>query len=381
MKLGGKESIETMLASLLGIKRRRLSRDFALAVFFFLATVCVLSYSTIASFITLLSMSTMPQTGFKVSHETEVQTSPSSGSDISSYSYRSESTSKSSSSSTSAAAEDTLNFTLPEEVTFSLAPSDSLWIEHLTDKPRAYIFHNILTADECDYLVDTQDKMKRSTVLGDKGAKSVKHEARTSSNGFISKERSITDETVATMRRVGALLTGIPDINQESPQILRYENGQQYRRHHDLMTRECMADPECPHKKGGNRVLTMLFYLSDVVGGWTHFPKSEGLVNPQRCEEIEYFSSGCEEFPKTNAMVKPVKGDALMFFGMDEQNVLRVEESLHEGCPVLQGEKWSATIWVRQGDRGWDTRHTTPSKKELNGGVVQLSHNKPYYNY
>jgi prolyl 4-hydroxylase len=371
MFLVGEEKTETMVKSALGIKRGgRLSPESVLAVFFFLATCVILSYSTIVSFSTFMSSPTTLQTGqFAVSNYTKAYSS-----------YKSETTSKSS-------MEDTLevNFTLSEEVTFSLAPSDSLWIEHLTDKPRAYIFHNILTADECDYLINTQGEMNRSKTLGHHSNSSSSNSSissgRTSSGSFISHERCLTDETVAKMRRVSALLTGVPDINQESPQILRYENGQQYRRHRDLINEECMQDPECKHNKGGNRLLTNLYYLSDVVGGWTHFPDSEGLVNPQRYEEIEYLSSGCEEFPKTNAMVKPVKGDALMFFGMDEQNVRRVEESLHEGCPVLQGEKWSATIWVRQGDRGWDTRHTTPSKKELNGGVVQLSHNKPYYNY
>ena len=69
-------------------------------------------------------------------------------------------------------------------------------------------------------------------------------------------------------------------------------------------------------------------------------------------------------------MVKPIKGDALMFYGMDEQNVYRVEESLHEGCPVINGEKWSATIWVRQGDRGRDPKDAEP-----------VSQDTPYYNY
>ena len=143
--------------------------------------------------------------------------------------------------------------------------------------------------------------MKPSKVIqkGANGGSYTANDTRTSTSGFISHERAVTDETLATMRRVGALLTGIPEMNQELPQILRYEDGQKYRRHRDLINRDCIASPNCTHNIGGNRVLTMLFYLSDVEGGWTHFPESEGLINPQRYEEMEYLSSGCEEFPKT----------------------------------------------------------------------------------
>ena len=132
--------------SMLGIKRGgRMSRETALAVLFFVATIIILSYSTIMSFTTFMSAPTNLQTGgFAVSNYTNAYSR-----------YRSGSASQSASSSTTTP-EDTLTFTLPEEVTFSLSPSDSLWIEHLTETPRAFIFHNILTAEECDYIVETQ---------------------------------------------------------------------------------------------------------------------------------------------------------------------------------------------------------------------------------
>jgi len=43
--------------------------------------------------------------------------------------------------------------------------------------------------------------------------------------------------------------------------------------------------------------------------------------------------------------VKPVKGDAVLFFGLHvdgEPDPL----SLHGSCPVIQGEKWSAPMWI-----------------------------------
>lgn len=43
--------------------------------------------------------------------------------------------------------------------------------------------------------------------------------------------------------------------------------------------------------------------------------------------------------------VKPRKGDALLFFSL-HPSAIPDPSSLHGGCPVIEGEKWSATKWV-----------------------------------
>lgn len=43
--------------------------------------------------------------------------------------------------------------------------------------------------------------------------------------------------------------------------------------------------------------------------------------------------------------VKPVKGDALLFFNL-HPNSTTDADSLHGSCPVIEGEKWSATKWI-----------------------------------
>lgn len=46
--------------------------------------------------------------------------------------------------------------------------------------------------------------------------------------------------------------------------------------------------------------------------------------------------------------VKARKGDALLFWSMD--NVQNIDQkSTHAGCPVIKGEKWSATKWMHVG--------------------------------
>lgn len=43
--------------------------------------------------------------------------------------------------------------------------------------------------------------------------------------------------------------------------------------------------------------------------------------------------------------MKPHKGDALLFFNL-HPNATPDTYSLHGGCPVIEGEKWSATKWI-----------------------------------
>jgi 2OG-Fe(II) oxygenase superfamily len=45
--------------------------------------------------------------------------------------------------------------------------------------------------------------------------------------------------------------------------------------------------------------------------------------------------------------VKPRAGDAVLFYSQTPDNVLD-PLSAHSGCPVIRGEKWSATKWLRQ---------------------------------
>ena len=43
--------------------------------------------------------------------------------------------------------------------------------------------------------------------------------------------------------------------------------------------------------------------------------------------------------------MKPRRGDALLFFSL-HPTAIPDTSSLHAGCPVIEGEKWSATKWI-----------------------------------
>ena len=52
---------------------------------------------------------------------------------------------------------------------------------------------------------------------------------------------------------------------------------------------------------------------------------------------------------------KPRMGDALLFWSQKPDGSLDAR-ALHAGCPVVAGEKWVATKWLRD-------RHVAPQKR------------------
>ena len=98
--------------------------------------------------------------------------------------------------------------------------------------------------------------------------------------------------------------------------VLRYQPGQQYRPHHD-------AHAFAPIEQ--RRIATALMYLNDAYeGGETHFP------------ELGF-------------RVRGAVGDLLIFHNLtpDKEPDMRM---MHAGLPILSGEKWLATRWIRGGD-------------------------------
>lgn len=68
------------------------------------------------------------------------------------------------------------------------------------------------------------------------------------------------------------------------------------------------------------------------------------------CIHIVAFSISWHDFcylPTSHwkSLVKPRRGDALLFFSL-HPTAIPDTNSLHAGCPVIEGEKWSATKWI-----------------------------------
>lgn len=209
--------------------------------------------------------------------------------------------------------------------------SNQVWVETLGWEPRAFLYHNFLTQQECDHLISlAKPYMEKSKVVDSTTGKPVSSEVRTSSGHFLSRGQ---DEVVKQIEHRIADFTTLPVDHGESLHVLNYHVSEKYSAHfdyfHDTMNTA----------NGGQRLATMLMYLSDVEeGGETVFPSSKDHGNSSQA------LSSCG---KQGLAVKPKKGDALLFYSLKPDGSLD-PSSLHSGCPVIKGNKWSATKWIRQ---------------------------------
>lgn len=212
------------------------------------------------------------------------------------------------------------------------------WTEVLSWEPRAFIYHNFLSKEECEYLISVAEPhMAKSTVVDSKTGRSKDSRVRTSSGMFLRRGR---DKIVRDIEKRIADFTFIPTEHGEGLQVLHYEVGQKYDAHFDYFLDEFNT------KNGGQRVATLLMYLSDVEeGGETVFPSAKGNFS-----SLPYWNE-LSDCAKQGLAVKPKMGDALLFWSMRPDATLD-PSSLHGGCPVIKGNKWSSTKWMHLEEYG-----------------------------
>ncbi|XP_023743758.1 probable prolyl 4-hydroxylase 6 [Lactuca sativa] len=227
-------------------------------------------------------------------------------------------------------------------------PFDPSRVTQISWHPRAFLYRNFLTDEECDHLILlAKDKLEKSMVADVQTGKSIESMIRTSSGMFLKKAQ---DEVIAGIESRISVWTFLPVENGEAMQILHYENGQKYSPHWDYF------QDKINQERGGHRIATVLMYLSNVKkGGETIFPHSE-LKESQPKADMDW--STCA---KTGYAVKPKKGDALLFFNL-HPNATTDPLSLHGSCPVIEGEKWSATKWIHV--RSFDVKPVISSQTQ-----------------
>lgn len=185
--------------------------------------------------------------------------------------------------------------------------------------PRVVVFGGLLSEAECDALrADASARLARSETVAAADDGSEVNAARTSEGMFF--ERGETALIQRIEARIAALLNW-PVLNGEGLQVLRYRPGAEYLPHFDYFDSRHASTPAIL-KRGGQRVATLVIYLN----------------TPQR--------GGATTFPDAGLEVLPVKGNAV-FFNYERPHPSTL--TLHGGAPVLDGEKWVATKWLRQG--------------------------------
>ncbi len=184
--------------------------------------------------------------------------------------------------------------------------------------PRLIVFGGLLSVEECDGLIgEARPRLSRSlTVETDRGGTEV-NAARTSDGMFFRRGETALIERVE--RRIARLLNW-PVAWGEGLQVLRYGQGAEYRPHHDYFDPQ-HAGTAPVLARGGQRVGTLIMYLNTPPCG------------------------GATVFPDVMLDVAATRGDAV-FFSYDRPHPST--RTLHGGAPVLAGEKWVATKWLRE---------------------------------
>lgn len=201
--------------------------------------------------------------------------------------------------------------------------------------PRAYLFPKFIDRDMCNHVIKlAESRLAPSSLALKKGdTLSSTREIRTSQGTFVSRGQD-PDGVLAYIEDKIAVVTGIPSGHGEAFNVLRYENGQHYDSHYDSF------DESSYGKQSSQRIATVLVYLSDVEeGGETSF-LFEGVNGTERIKTVDY--KKCN----TGIKYRPRAGDALLFWSI-HPDMTTDKHSLHGGCPVVKGTKWTATKWIR----------------------------------
>lgn len=184
-------------------------------------------------------------------------------------------------------------------------------------RPDLAVLGNLLSNAECSALIEAaRPSLARSLTVAVKTGGEVLSHDRTSSGMFFTRGENAL---VARIEARIARLLNWPVENGEGLQVLRYRAGAEYKPHYDYFD---PAEPGTPSilQRGGQRVATLVMYLQAPTQG------------------------GATAFPDLGLEVLPQRGHAV-FFSYDRPSASTL--SLHGGAPVLAGEKWIATKWLR----------------------------------
>jgi prolyl 4-hydroxylase len=187
------------------------------------------------------------------------------------------------------------------------------------DTPDVVLLDNFMTHVECDELCQLSiNTLSKSTVVDDATGNTIDHAERVSQGTYFTIGQN---DLVKRIEARISEITSIPVCNGEGLQILNYVRGGEYRPHFDYF----------PDSEGGRihtlasgqRIITIIMYLNDVTTG------------------------GATIFPNINLSIYPKKGSALYFSYYNSLGQVDAN-TLHGGSPVIDGEKWIATKWLRE---------------------------------
>jgi predicted 2-oxoglutarate/Fe(II)-dependent dioxygenase YbiX len=179
----------------------------------------------------------------------------------------------------------------------------------ISEAPRVWTVQNFATAEICDWIIAKARGRTRRAMVGDAQSVRIDQKRTNSSFGMDIVESGL----VALLLRFRIMgITSVSVTHMEPPNILHYAEGEEFAAHYDWIAG---AGPE------GNRLATFLLYLNDDYDG------------------------GELAFLKTGLRHKGARGDGVFFANLLDGKPDPL--TLHAGLPVIRGEKWLLSQWIR----------------------------------
>ncbi len=188
------------------------------------------------------------------------------------------------------------------------------------ESPVLAVLGGVLDAQECTELIAlARRRLRPSTVVDPETGLDRTTEHRDSEGMFFAPCE--TPFIAQIDRRISALMN-CPIENGEGLQVLRYGPAAKNQPHFDFLVPGHEAN-RASLARSGQRISTLVVYLNDVPDG------------------------GETVFPELGLAVTPRQGHAVYFEYANSLGQVDLR-SVHAGAPVLRGEKWALTKWMRE---------------------------------
>jgi prolyl 4-hydroxylase len=190
----------------------------------------------------------------------------------------------------------------------------------LNEEPLIRIFHDLIHPLVLDALINLAAPLvQRSQIVDAQTGVARADPMRNSSHVTLGPRQH--DHVVEAVEACLGRITGLPSLHGEFLQVLRYRQGEEFRPHVDYFN-ESGAGSYKSLADGGQRAQTVLTYLNQDYRG------------------------GSTAFPQLKLDIKGRRGDVLHFHNLGPDG-LGHRDTLHAGMPVLEGEKWLLSQWIR----------------------------------